>query len=134
MTSPGAAAVPGLPARFAFRPRYAGMLGIGLGIFAFWLALPPVMARSVLWPALAGGVAILLGGFAVSLGARRMGWQAIASGMLGIAGGYLATRSSSAHLSEVVVWSVLRAATVRFATPLLLGVVVCLVSVRMGVV
>ena len=115
-------------------PRYVAMLGIGLGIFAFWLALPPVMARSIVWPALVGAAAMGAGAFALARGARRIGLQAVASGILGIVGGYFATRSSSAHLSEVVVWSALLAATLRFATPLTFAALGGILSERSGVV
>ena len=40
------------------------------------------------------------------------------AGFLGIALGIAANRSSAAHLDQVVVWSALLAATLRYATPL----------------
>ena len=75
-------------------PRAIGMLGIGLGMLAFWLALPPVHYRTALVPVVVGIFAVAAGIWAQSRGERRVGWGAVAAGVIGIAGGVLATHSS----------------------------------------
>jgi len=65
------------------------MLGIALGLLAFWLALPPLASRTILWPIAIGVIAAAAGIWAVTRGEKRMGWGAIASAALGIGGGLL---------------------------------------------
>jgi ABC-type uncharacterized transport system permease subunit len=109
-------------------------IGIILGLFAFFLTLPPISARQPWWPVLVGLVAVAAGVAAVSRGAGRNGWLAVAAGLVGIALGLLATRAGEGNLDEVVVWSALLSLTLVWATPLTYAAIGGMFSERSGVV
>ena len=114
-------------------PYYAGIAGIILGVCACLVALPPITARSPVYPALFGIAAAVLGLSAALRGLRRLGWGAFAAGLFGIALGVLATRSSTGNLSTVFTASLI-ASMLVFSTPLVFGSIAGSFSERSGVV
>jgi ABC-type uncharacterized transport system permease subunit len=119
--------------RLPDRDRAVAWVGIVIGVGAAWVAMPPVTARSPVWPILVGLLAITLGAIAIARGVRKLGVGAIVAGILGITVGYLATRSEIGKLETVVVWSALFGAMLRYATPLVFGAMGGMISERSGV-
>jgi simple sugar transport system permease protein len=114
-------------------PSSTGYVALGLGVFAAFLAIPPIEARSPTWPLAVGIVAIAMGIWTASRGRRRLGWGAVVAGLLGIGLGILATKSSTGNL-EAVFDSTLIAQTFGLATPLVFGAIAGMFSERSGVV
>jgi ABC-type uncharacterized transport system permease subunit len=114
-------------------PSSTGYVGIALGVLAAFLAIPPITARSPVWPVAVGVVAIALGIWTATRGRQRLGWGAVAAGLLGIGLGILATRSGTGNL-HAVFDATLIAQTFGLATPLVFGAIAGMFSERSGVV
>jgi general nucleoside transport system permease protein len=115
------------------RPRTFGFAGILVGLFAGFIAVPPIESRTAVWPILVGIVAVAFGIWTIARGERRLGWGAVAAGVFGIALGILATRSSSGNLDNVFNAGLI-SGTFVFSTPLIFGGIGGLFSERSGVV
>jgi general nucleoside transport system permease protein len=114
-------------------PATTGYAALGLGVFAAFIAIPPIEARSPTFPILLGILAIALGIWTATRGRRKLGWGAVVAGLLGIGLGILATRSGTGNLAAVFD-ATLIAQTFGLATPLVFGAIAGMFSERSGVI
>ena len=129
--------------RWAAAPRRVAVAGMGIAAFGFWVVLPPVELRSVVWPLVFSAACAAAGTWAALQGERKIGWGAVGVALLCLLLGWGATRSSIVHLDGaytsatspgVVDWGQMINNMFVFATPMAFAAIGGMFSERSGVV